>query len=88
MARQYSYFQATFQGPHLTNALFFTGPSPNPEARRRFVTESIRVLGVLETALKADEEGGKPKDWLVGGKCSYADLAFVPYTWSMPVCSP
>ena len=75
---QYSFFQATLQGPNISNAFYFTR-NPNPEARRRFVDESIRLLGVLEGELE-------DKEWLVGGKLSAADLAFVPYTWSMPVC--
>ena len=76
---QYSFFQCTFQGPHLSAALYFTRAKPNPEARQRYVDESIRVLGVLDVALEA-------KDWLVGGKCTAADLVFVPYMWSLEVC--
>ncbi|KAL9621239.1 MAG: hypothetical protein Q9160_004260 [Pyrenula sp. 1 TL-2023] len=74
---QYTFFQATFQGPHLSNALYFLR-NPNAEARQRFVDESVRVFGVLETELEG-------KEWLVGGRCSAADLVFVPYMWSVPL---
>lgn len=77
---QWSFFQATFQGPNLSTAFYFVR-FPNPEARKRFVDESIRVLGVLDGALKSED--GKQKDWLVDGKCTAADLVFVPYMWSM-----
>ena len=46
----------------------------------RYVDESVRVLGVLEGALQGGNEG-----WLVGGRCSAADLVFVPYMWSTGV---
>ena len=78
LVAQYSFFQATFQGPNISNGFYFAR-NPNPAARKRFVDESIRVLGVLEGELEN-------KEWLVGGKLSAADLAFLPYTWSMPVC--
>jgi glutathione S-transferase len=63
----------------LSAALYFTRAKPNPEARQRYVDESIRVLRVLDGELEA-------KAWLVGGKCTAADLVFVPYMWSMEVC--
>lgn len=37
------------------------------------MNETIRVIGVLDNVLAG-------KNWLVGDKCSYADLAFV--TWA------
>lgn len=75
---QFSFFQATFQGPQLSNAFYFGRAQPNQQARDRFVAESLRVLRVLETELEG-------KEWLVGGKMTVADLAFVPYTWSHEV---
>lgn len=81
---QYTFFQATFQGPHLSNSLYFIR-NPNSDAKKRFDDESVRVLQVLETELKGGVEKVE-KEWLVGGRCSAADLVFVPYTWSMPVC--
>lgn len=75
--RQWAIFQCTFQGPSLSNAFYFVR-NPNTEARKRFVDESIRVLGVLEGALQSSE-------YLVGNKCSAADLVLVPYIWSQPL---
>lgn len=80
LSQQYQWFQATFQGPNLSAALRFSRFTPNPEARSRFVGESVRILEVLEEELQRSGTG-----WLVGGKCSAADLAFIPYTWSMGV---
>lgn len=65
-------FQATFQSINLSLAFRFSVFQPNPDARRRFVDESLRVLRVLETDLHG-------KDWLVGGRCTAADLVFVAY---------
>ena len=44
----------------------------------RYGAEIWRVTGVIEAQLK------KNGDWLVGDKCSYADLAFVPWYWLCP----
>lgn len=38
----------------------------------RYKNETRRILGVLNTALQG-------KEWLVGDKCTFADLAFLPY---------
>jgi glutathione S-transferase len=75
-----------FQGPNLSAALYFTRAKPNPEARQRYVDESIRVLDVLEKALQTNGTDEVKKEWLVGGNCTAADLVFVPYMWSMEVC--
>jgi glutathione S-transferase len=40
----------------------------------------MRSGGVLDAHLK--KSGG---EWLVGEKCTYADLAFVPWYWLCPV---
>ena len=80
-ATQYLFFQASGQGPIHGNGHYFThlAQPSNPEAVLRFGKEAVRVTSVLETILgkcEPDEEGNR---WLVGGKCSYADLSFVPY---------
>ena len=41
-------------------------------AIERYQKETIRVLGVLESVLSK-------QDWLVGGKCTIADLSFITY---------
>lgn len=43
---------------------------------QRYINETIRVLGVLESALA--KNGG----YLVGGKVTAADLSFVPWNVS------
>ena len=43
-----------------------------PSAVERYQKETIRVLGVLESVLSK-------RDWLVGGKCTIADLSFITY---------
>lgn len=40
------------------------------------MTEIIRVTGVIDEALSRNETG-----WLVGDKCTYADLSFI--TWAI-----
>ena len=89
-------FQMSGQGPYfgqcgwsVIRIPFFSFPSPLSKARpirfnvlhpeklpsaiERYSNEVKRVLGVLEQALRG-------KQWLVGDKCTYADLAFV--TWN------
>ncbi|KAL8665158.1 MAG: hypothetical protein Q9168_007761, partial [Polycauliona sp. 1 TL-2023] len=48
-------------------------PEKLPSAIERYSTEVKRILGVLESSLDG-------KQWLVGDKCTYADLSFV--TWN------
>lgn len=43
-----------------------------PSAIDRYAKEVHRVLGVLDTILEG-------KEWLVGDKCTFADLAFLPW---------
>lgn len=47
-------------------------PEKVPSAIERYRNEVIRILGVLNTALEG-------KTWLVGDKCTFADLAFMPW---------
>lgn len=51
------------------------GESPE-SAKVRYGAEVKRVAGVLDSVLK-------DRDWLVGDKCTYADLAFV--MWNMQI---
>ncbi len=48
-------------------------PEKVPSAQERYNNEVNRILGVLENCLAA-------KQWLVGNKCTFADLSFV--TWN------
>ena len=64
---QWLQFQNTAQGPMLQIIFRFTYTEPNPTARASYIKSFLHVLKVLDDELKE-------KDWLVGGKCSAADL--------------
>ncbi|PYI01804.1 glutathione S-transferase, partial [Aspergillus sclerotiicarbonarius CBS 121057] len=79
---QYSYFQASGQGLYFGQAAWFNlfhqniyGESPE-SAKVRYGAEVKRIVGVLNTILSE-------RDWLVGDKCTYADLAFV--MWNLQI---
>lgn len=60
--------------PYFGQAAVFimSHPEKLPSAIERYHKEMLRVLGVLESVLSKQE-------WLVGGKCTVADLSFIPY---------
>lgn len=66
------------QGPYFGQATWFARfhPEKIPSAIDRYVNEITRVTGVLDKALEASGTG-----WLVGDKCTYADVSFI--TWSL-----
>lgn len=70
--KQWLQFQTTTQGPVLQGVFRWTITEPNPEARASCVKNFCRILQVLDDEL-AD------KEWLVGGKCSAADLSYLPF---------
>ncbi|CAF9941178.1 MAG: glutathione S- transferase, nitrogen catabolite repression regulator [Alectoria fallacina] len=72
--KQYLHFQTSGQGPYFGQAAWFNNfhPEKVQSAKDRYVNEIKRVTTVLDTILK-------DKDYLVGDKCTYADLSFV--TW-------
>ena len=41
-----------------------------PTAQDRYIQETGRIMGVIDRALEG-------KEWLVGDKCTYADLSFI-----------
>ncbi|TFY68563.1 hypothetical protein EVJ58_g939 [Rhodofomes roseus] len=71
---QWLIFQASGQGPYFGQAYWFMKYHHEiiPSAIDRYRRETIRVLTVLESVLSKQE-------WLVGGKCSVADISFVPW---------
>ncbi|KAH9919700.1 glutathione S-transferase [Fomitopsis serialis] len=71
---QWLIFQASGQGPYFGQAYWFMKYHHEiiPSAIDRYRKETVRVLGVLEKVLSKQE-------WLVGGKCTVADLSFVPW---------
>nr|AWK67871.1 glutathione transferase-like protein [Sparassis latifolia] len=71
---QWLFFQASGQGPYFGQAGWFTSwhPEKLPSAIERYRKEVLRVFGVLNSVLSKQE-------WLVGGKCTVADLSFIPF---------
>jgi len=76
--KQFLYFQVSGQGPYYGQGSFFVLQCEEkiPIAIDRYRKEIQRVTAVLEGLLEG-------KEWLVGGKCTYADLAFL--TWQRVV---
>ncbi|KAJ5248819.1 hypothetical protein N7468_000270 [Penicillium chermesinum] len=74
LAQQWLHFQMSGQGPYFGQAVWFKKYHSEQvqSAVDRYVKEIRRVSGVLDHVL-ADRE------YLVGGRLSYADLAFVPW---------
>ncbi|KAI0822285.1 glutathione S-transferase C-terminal-like protein [Trametes gibbosa] len=71
---QWLFFQASGQGPYFGQSAWFimSHPEKIPSAIERYQNEILRVFGVLESVLSKQE-------WLVGGKCTIADLSFIPW---------
>ena len=67
------------QGPYFGQATWFLFAHPEkiPSAQDRYFKEIARVTAVLDGLLS-------DKEYLVGGKCSYADLAFIPWYQLVP----
>lgn len=75
LAQQWLHFQVSGQGPYYGQLGWFTRQTNHQEqvlAISRYKAEVRRVTSVLDTVLTGQE-------WLVGDKCTYADLAFVPW---------
>ncbi|KAI9731144.1 MAG: glutathione S- transferase, nitrogen catabolite repression regulator [Cirrosporium novae-zelandiae] len=76
--KQYLHFQMSGQGPYFGQAAWFTFYQKLPPALERYMKEVKRVVAVLDGILK-------DKEWLVGDKCTYADLAFIPWNQIIPL---
>ncbi|GFN13727.1 glutathione S-transferase family protein [Aspergillus tubingensis] len=74
LLNQYLHFQMSGQGPYFGQCGWFNvlHHEKLPSAIDRYAKEVHRVLGVLDTILEG-------KEWLVGDKCTFADLAFLPW---------
>ncbi|UZP34442.1 hypothetical protein NXS19_002258 [Fusarium pseudograminearum] len=71
--KQYLHFQVSGQGPYYGQAMWFHKcPQDIPLAKERYVNEIARVISVLDKVLAG-------RKYLVDGKLTYADLAFVPW---------
>ena len=80
--KQWLYFQTTGQGPYYGQMTWFKKwhAEKVPSAEERYINEIKRVTGVLESHLeKQREKFGDDGVWLVGGKLSFVDLAFIPW---------
>lgn len=78
--KQWVHFQVSGQGPYYGQAFWFMNYAPEkiPLAIERYQNEIRRVCGVLERALDG-------RDWLVGDKCTYADLSFIAWQGTIPM---
>ncbi|CBF83091.1 hypothetical protein AN3255.2 [Aspergillus nidulans FGSC A4] len=74
LLNQWLHFQMSGQGPYFGQAGWFNvlHAEKLPSAIERYENEVHRILGVLNTALEG-------RNWLVGDKCTFADLAFLPW---------
>jgi glutathione S-transferase len=84
LAKQYLFFQVSGQGPYYGQAAWFKKfhSEPLPSAVARYVGEVNRVTAVLEKVLAEEAEkypGAEDGPWLVGGKYSFADIAFISW---------
>lgn len=80
----FSYLPVYFFSPYYGQCGWFKAISPPPripEAIERYQKEILRILGVLESVLSKQE-------WLVGGKCTCADLVFIMLVVPSPIPQP
>lgn len=71
--QQWLHFQMSGQGPYYGQLGWFKRqPNSDPSVIARYSNEIRRVTSVLDKALQG-------RQWLVGDKCTYADLSFVPW---------
>ncbi|KIX05926.1 uncharacterized protein Z518_03900 [Rhinocladiella mackenziei CBS 650.93] len=72
LTQQRVFFQVSGHGPYFGQAIWFARwhPEKIDSAIDRYVKEIDRVTGVLDLALTG-------RDWLVGDKCTCADLSFI-----------
>jgi len=73
-AAQWLFFQVSGQGPYYGQVTWFERYHAErlPSAIDRYVNEVRRVSTVLDRWLET-------RQWLVGDRCTYADLAFIPW---------
>jgi len=81
LTQSWLHFQTSGQGPYFGQRAWFTfyAEEKPQSVLDRYGAEIWRVTGVIDATLK--KSGG---EWLVGDKCSYADLSFVPWYWLCP----
>ncbi|KAF7562241.1 hypothetical protein G7046_g1908 [Stylonectria norvegica] len=79
-------FQMSGQGPMFGQKMWFThfhAERNVTTAIERYGDETKRIVGVIDSQLQKQRRrlklGAEEAVWLVGDKCTYADLAFVPW---------
>lgn len=85
LTKTWLYFQASGQGPYFGQRWWFLWGHAEklPSVLERYGNEIKRVMGVFERHLTQQEQLGEGQgQWLVGDKCSYADLSFVMYNFT------
>ncbi|SMR59289.1 unnamed protein product [Zymoseptoria tritici ST99CH_1A5] len=77
-SRCWFHLQLSGQGPYFGQKAWFTlyHPEKLESCQERYGNEIKRVIGVIDLHLKKTGN-----EYLVGSKCTYADLAFVPWHW-------
>ncbi|CAG8893225.1 unnamed protein product [Penicillium egyptiacum] len=72
--KQWLFFQVSGQAPYYGQAAWFIRAHTEKiqSVIDRYVDEIRRVTGVLESVLQT-------REWLVGDKCTYADLSFIAW---------
>ncbi|TGO13576.1 hypothetical protein BTUL_0067g00180 [Botrytis tulipae] len=77
--KQWLHFQISGQGPYYGQAVWFAKYHSEKleSATERYFNQIKRVLYVLDKHLHG-------REWLVGDKCTYADLAFIPWDMGIP----
>jgi len=80
LALQWQHYQSTGQGPYWGQAAWFLvlHHEQLDSAKQRYVDEAIRIVKVIDGALEG-------REWLVGDKCTYADLAYVSWSAVLPL---
>lgn len=79
-ARQWLFYQVSGQGPYYGQAVWFANYHHEQieSAKERYFKEYERITSVVDGHLQKQDKGADGP-WLVGGKFSYADLAWVPW---------
>ena len=91
ISRSWLHFQMSGQGPMFGQKMWFThfhAVKDIESVLARYGNEVKRILGVIESHLLKKRGAGPGNNeivWLVGNKCTYADLAFV--TWDVLLLS-
>lgn len=93
LLRSWLHFQMSGQGPMFGQKIWFTNFHAEvglTSAIERYSNESKRIIGVIEDHLRKSKGAGvaDEKLWLVGQKCTYADLAFVSWNLLLPAMFP